>query len=515
MSTLGAPLGLAGCGDDVDRLRRLDSEPTVEEEPAQGGEVTISPRDGNTGGTEPSSLEPESPPPLCSRAGTPCEQGATQACVLSCEAMGDGCVAFSHFVPLGRFPSGGYGLRFTALDPGGQYLYFSHHWSGGRWEDHPYTWSAAGGVESLDAKLGARSEAEGVSERFVTIVQVGSDGRSLLGLNIEDDSAQTGFLWTPVEGLTQLDFAPARMSSDLGVVVGLRNGRAVVWERAVGVRRLDGGDLDEAAAATADDAPALSASGEFATFRAADGTVFHWSAASGLTPLSELVGEDVLSAYTLRSDVNGLVIFGSLQQSGTSAGALFRWSAPTGLQRLGALAEMPAETIYSARFASDDGSVLVGTASSPGASSAIFRWTEAAGMQRVATGDALIYVSASGNTIVGYRYTEEDFTSFRWAEREGLTELDGDVRGGVALDGRLLLARSGSDGISNHEFGQALDDTGSTLIDYLPPRLTPEGWAGSSFEHVSDNARLFAGSASDPAGERQGWLLRLNRLCSE
>jgi hypothetical protein len=471
-------------------------------------------------GPDPGASAPdvEAPPALdCARDRPVCEPGSAGACTLSCTARADGCVAFSEFVPLGVL-STGYNLGLGAIDPDARYVYFDHHWSGGRWEAHPYSWTAADGVSALGERFGLSADPERF-DRYVSLRQVGPSGSWVLGFNIEADNAETGFLWSRDEGVTPLAFQPESISADGRVVVGFRNGRAVVWRRDAGLRRLDGGDVDAAVTVPFDSGLSLSDSGELALFADASGATFRWSEASGLTDVRELFGAAAASPYSLTMDASGQVIFGTFGESQNEYREAFRWSESTGVTYLGVLAGMPEGSGYLPQFVTSDGAVAVGSARSPdGVVQAVFRWTEATGMQPISAMASNIqpfYVSADGNTVIGYHYDETSFSSFRWTERSGTENIEADVRVGIARQGELLLERTFDDTLTLRKFGSALDGARDPLLDLLPSRPVPEGWSGASFEGISENGHLLLGSASDPRGERQGWLLRVSEACPE
>lgn len=517
---LGA-LAFVGCGGEAGDARLVEPSPAVEgAEPGVPSEV---------GGADPGASLPEvvgpevaAPTALdCARDRPACEPSSASACTLSCETRADGCVAFSEFVPLGVV-SDGYHVGLDAIDPEGRFVYFNHHWSGGRWEAHPYSWTAAEGVSALGVRFGLSEDPEAFADRYVSVRQVVSDGSQVLGFNIENDAAETGFLWSRAEGVTPLGFEPHSMSADGRVVVGLRNGRAVVWKRDAGLRRLDGGDVDATATAPFDLGLSLSDSGEFALFADASGTIYRWSEASGLTDVRELFGAPAASPYSLTMDASGEVIFGTFGESQNEFREAFRWSESTGITYLGELAGMPEGSGYLPSLVTSDGAVAVGNARSFDDSvqsvQTAFRWTESTGMQPIsatASNSQPFYMSPDGSTVIGDHYDETNFSTFRWTERSGTENIEGHVRGGIARQGELLVERTFDDTLTLRKFGSALDGTGDPMIALLPSRPVPLGWSAAYFEGISENGHLLLGSASDPQGERRAWLVRLSQACPE
>ena len=111
----------------------------------------------------PAVLLPEVPAPpapafvqldACSGELPACEGRSTVPCTLHCGERDDGCTVYSEYVPLGTVDPSSYMFRFGAIDPAGQWVFYSSDWTGGRSESTPYRWSAANGVELLSDALG-------------------------------------------------------------------------------------------------------------------------------------------------------------------------------------------------------------------------------------------------------------------------------------------------------------------------------------------------------------------------
>jgi len=128
------------------------------------------------------------------------------------------------------------------------------------------------------------------------------------------------------------------------------------------------------------------------------------------------------------------------------------------------------------------------------------------------------YANPDASTIISYVANDGVLErSFRWTASEGAIELPGDVRGGIALGGDLLLARVW-DGTRTEtrvlKYGRALEADGAPAIDLLEAGVVPEGYELRFVDAISDDARLVAGTATDAAGATRGWMLRLIDSCS-
>lgn len=68
--------------------------------------------------------------------------------------------------------------------------------------------------------------------------------------------------------------------------------------------------------------------------------------------------------------------------------------------------------------------------------------SEAAGVQRLTAPARSAYphfIDATGDTIIGQYPDDRATRPFRWSAATGTTEIDGDARGRIALDGDVLV----------------------------------------------------------------------------
>jgi len=239
-------LASAGCGADSPAIARGASpslEPSAVEPapsaPGSEGEAPTpppTPAEAMPGPAEPAAIVPVE---ACPREGA-CLIGSTVPCTLHCAVRADGCVSYSEFVPLGLVASD-YPLRFGPVDPAGQWMFYSREWSGNRFDVTPYRWFAAEGFALLSDALGLPSSS--LDHESLAVRQVAASSGAILLQRMETDLPIEAYLWTRDAGLTALDFEPSDMSEDGGVVAGVLQGHAVIWDRARGTRRLDGGAL--------------------------------------------------------------------------------------------------------------------------------------------------------------------------------------------------------------------------------------------------------------------------------
>jgi hypothetical protein len=485
-----------GCGSDHTRI-----------DPADASAMPPLARDaGPVDAGTPAAAPPCEPAPTC-------DVDAAVACRLSCTAAANGCVASSEFVPFGVIPDQ-HGMGIAAMDPDGQYLYFRYGYQGAAVRGPSYRWSAADGVVPLDEWLGVPEIAEKVDEAFL-LQDVSRGEGTVLGLFLEADTPSAGFVWTRADGATRLDFVPSDVSADGTVVVGLRQRQAVIWHRVAGTRLLAGGNPREAG--TSASFVELSDRGDAALFDAGSDSPMLWRAGDRVVGLHELLGVAPGTPITARLHPNGRAVFGHIGNVVFEATRAFVWSEPSGVHIIDELPGQPAGSDYSLVLASEDGGAFVGRASTEGLGSSVFRWSEAAGVQRLtAPGRSAFphFIDATGDTIIG-QYLDDDATrTFRWSAAAGTTEIDGDARGRIALDGDLLVL-PGAAGPEVSRFEAALAPEALPVLEGALQHLVPSGWSVPPAQpmRMSDDARLLAGVALDPRGNPRGWVVQVRETC--
>lgn len=433
----------------------------------------------------------------------------------------DGCEVSSEFVSLGTVASN-YSFRFGPIDPAGEWVFYTRNWNGGRDDYTPYRWSAADGTVLLSEALGVPPTSD--SHETLLVLNVAANGAAILLRRIEPAEA---YVWTRDAGLTALDFEPSDMSEDGRVVAGLRGRDAVIWDRERGTRALGGGALDESPASDAGVLPFsprgvnLSRTGEMALVLGLDGRGLRWSEAQGMVPFEALSGFPAAGRARI-ADPTGSVLWASTGEDfGPEPQRLWRWTEGEGARSLGALSTLPSDTDYSALMSLADGQVLVGAArTTTELGQVAFRWSGELGMQQISdsANSTVYYANPDGNTVVGYVNSNGTVSSsFRWTARGGVSDVPGDVRGGIAFGGDLLVARVWEGTKIETQvlkYDSALMNGRVLPIDIIEVGLVPEGYELNFIQAISDNARLLAGTARDAEGTTHGWLLRLRDTCT-
>jgi len=261
----------------------------------------------------------------------------------------------------------------------------------------------------------------------------------------------------------------------------------------------------------------LSGSGDVAVVHGAGGDALYWSRSGGVVSLAERFGIST-DIHVAHVSYSGDVLFGSAGDGVDEPEQAFRWSAAAGLQWLGSLPDAPDAVLFRSTHATPDGRVLVGSVGlRDGARDGLFRWSEATGLQRIAvmeTRPVQIFVSSSGDTVIGYYSREDDsVASFRWSPGRGASELPGSVSvARTALDGDLIVVQT-SDGLQAVKFGRALEGNERLPMDLILSALVPESWHAPQIQKVSANGTAVAGIGRDPSGQKQGWLVRSQERC--
>lgn len=326
---------------------------------------------------------------------------------------------------------------------------------------------------------------------FTFPYDVSGDGRVVVGLSqySTESSNVQAFRWTFEEGMAGLGFVSTNgyesiahaVSYDGSSIIGSSHGMPLngqfLWNANDGMRAIS---------TNQDPFPRLCA----AYGISADGTIVvgkgcsetsesaMWSREGGFVSLGDLPGGDTFGFATgISANGSTVVGFGS-DEDGTHA---YRWTKADGIVAIGDLSG--GEFRSMATGISADGFTVVGGSSSvfSGAeASEAFRWTQDSGMVGLDDLPGGIFassatdVSADGSVIVGIAHSERGSEAFVWDEQHGMRSL---------YD--LLLA----------------DPT-------IAPQL--EGWAFHAAVAVSDDGRTIVGDGTNPNGEREGWLVRID-----
>ncbi len=313
---------------------------------------------------------------------------------------------------------------------------------------------------------------------------ISGDGSVVVGVS-PSASGSEAFRWTQSGGLVGLgDLAGGGFSSvavdantDGSVVVGYGDsgGReAFRWTQGTGLVNI--GDL--AGGATFAEAWGVSADGSVVVGRgnsASGPEAFRWTQGTGMVGLGDLAG-GAFSSEALGISDDGLVIVGSGQSA--SGREAFRWTQGTGLVGLGDLAG-GAFTSF-AYAANSDGSVIVGYGTS-GSGTEAFRWTQSGGMAGLGdlpggAFESLAFdVNSDGSVVVGRSVTASTTEAFRWWSGSG-------AGAGMQRVADLLM----DDGV----------DLGT--------------WVLTSARGVSDDGTVIVGFGTNPSGDMEAWLARVN-----
>ena len=356
----------------------------------------------------------------------------------------------------------------------------------------------------------------------------------VLYLSIVEDARAGSF-----QGLGHLGGGTSQalgVSADGQVVVGVSNtgtrDEAFRWTAGTGISGL--GVISGGSSA----ANATSAAGSVIVGRSgngADDVAFRWTAASGMQSLGVL-SDGRSEAFDVSAD--GSVVVGVSGKEGTSCSNFpppstcvpspppgteqaFRWTA-AGMVGLGTL-PVGAANGSQARKVSADGSVVVG--------------------------DLFVYQLScfpnGGGFCVYFRTTVH---AFRWTQSSGLQDITGTVSSSTAqaisADGSVVVGQSesqaakwdaGADAVSLGLFGIAKDASadGTVIVGnanqggaffwlgtpaFLKVMLMHisglpvAGWTLAAATGVSDDGRTIVGWGTNPLGQMEGWIARLDRL---
>lgn len=316
------------------------------------------------------------------------------------------------------------------------------------------------------------------------------------------------------------------VSGDGSVVVGdsaptsFAHRRVFRWTASNGMENLGtlGGDHSEGS----DDSGGISADGSviagYSLARDGHGHAYRWVLGEDMTDLGKLPGGYESRANDVNAD--GSVVVGYSSTEGGGEYRAFRWTNELGMVNLGTL---PGGSFSFARAVSDDGHVVVGSANVATAARA-FRWTNDEGMQSLGTlsggnGSAAYGTSADGSIIVGLSDSAPptDDRAFRWTAATGM-ECLGILPGSESYSAATAITPDGGTivGYSDSAHGEApFIWTEAGGMRNLRTMLVAEhgidlrGWCRMRPRSISSDARTIVGEATNPAGQREGWIVVL------
>jgi uncharacterized membrane protein len=246
-----------------------------------------------------------------------------------------------------------------------------------------------------------------------------------------------------------------------------------------------------------------------------------WTDSTGWQALS---ANDGIFSWAHDVSADGSVIVGRI--GGGRGSQAFRWTEAGGIVFLGDLPNGNQER--QASGVSADGNIVVGSAFTS-AGFEPFRWTAATGMVGLGslpgvipvTVSHTVSISANGLVIVCYSVVNSDPVAvergFRWTQETGLVEIPkapgipniGFAPTAVSGDGSIILGRkliwdavNGTRLLENvfiHEYGLAQDFA---------------GWTGLTATGISANGRVIVGNGSNPDGNNEAWVVKLDQATS-
>jgi probable HAF family extracellular repeat protein len=253
-------------------------------------------------------------------------------------------------------------------------------------------------------------------------------------------------------------------------------------------------------------------------------TAFRWTALEGIVGLPYLPS----LATDVSADGSIIVGYGVGLSNNVNATEAFRYTASVGVLGLG---DLPGGSFFSiALGVSDDGSRIVGRGSN-NINTEAFLWTQANGMIGLGyiSGGGLLRaarsqaagISSNGSVIVGYstspRSGVDGFEAFRWTQETGMIGLGflgtnniTSSAEAVSADGSVIVGTSGQAFIWDSANGMRnLQDVLTTDFG-----LNLTGWQLSEAKGISADGLTIVGYGTNPSGQNEGWIARLNATSS-
>ena len=201
---------------------------------------------------------------------------------------------------------------------------------------------------------------------------------------------------------------------------------------------------------------------------------FRWTPATGSIGLGRFGGGGDATSSAAAISFDGAVIVGAGHPVLIGAMA---WPASGEAIVIG---ELPSDDSASASAVSRDGTVIVGTSRNEAQVPTAFRWDRQAGMSALGStalgiqGSVAAGVSGDGTMIVGWLITATRESAFVWDAEHGLRQLETVL----ASDNRADIA----------------------------------GWQLTRATAISDDGRTITGYGTNPQGQTEGWIVKLDLL---
>lgn len=264
---------------------------------------------------------------------------------------------------------------------------------------------------------------------------------------------------------------------------------------------------------------------------------FRWSQASGFVQIP--LSSGLVAAIPSDTSVDGSVTVGAGRKSDLNLAA-FRWTEQAGMELLGNLPTDPRQHEYSvAAGVSADGRVVVGESSS-GLTTEAFRWAPETGLVGLGTlpGENQFSratdVSSDGLIVVGGSTSAKapsSLEAFRWTAEEGMVGLgmldvsdSSSTAEFTSSDGRLVFGVSrrfvidATTELTTVQDRSFVWDERRGLKDFVvalreEPGLSSvfRGWQDIRPTAISNNAKILVGWGTNPDGNTEAWLVRLDR----
>ncbi|MCG3121870.1 MAG: hypothetical protein GIKADHBN_00242 [Phycisphaerales bacterium] len=298
---------------------------------------------------------------------------------------------------VGDLPGGQFASSAAGLSPDGRYVCGSSASANG---DEGFVWhqGAMTGMGIPPGRVRTTASDVVVVAGLPKAVGLAFDGFSYVGV-----------MWTPLEGITQLQDLPGGagahfaedISHDGSRIIGSAQASAfepTLWTNGtpVALGLLAGADYGGGIAISADGNTAvghmIDESGPPGLFRS-----FRWTSTGGLSELGPMPGYSETLANGVSSD--GLVVVGYAINSPAGDFVAFRWAQSGGFQSLGHLAGA-ARPQSSAHAVSSSGGVVVGSGRNAGDQYEAVVWTPTTGMVSLRS-----YLAARGANVTGWTLT--------------------------------------------------------------------------------------------------------------